>query len=79
MGARQPWARVAVVQVEAQSVNGDLGLSLAPCVSVEIRVVEGAGHFSFMNVPPPQTVEPLLEREAFLTKLASEMCLFVTS
>ncbi len=36
----------------------------------ELRVVEGAGHFSFMNVPPPQVVEPLADREGFLARLA---------
>lgn len=45
--------------------------------SVELRVVEGAGHFSFMNVPPPQAIEPLPDRDAFLAKLAAELNDFV--
>lgn len=44
---------------------------------VELRVVEGAGHFSFMNVPPPQTIEPLPDRNAFLANLAAELRDFV--
>jgi pimeloyl-ACP methyl ester carboxylesterase len=46
---------------------------------VEVRVVEGAGHFSFMNAPPPQTVDLLPNRDAFLSRLADEVCRFITS
>jgi hypothetical protein len=42
-----------------------------------VRRIQGAGHFSFMNVPPPNTVEPLAEREQFLARLTSEICGFV--
>ncbi len=44
---------------------------------VELRVVEGAGHFSFMNTLPPQTEDPLPEREAFLQCLAVEIRSFL--
>ena len=46
---------------------------------VEVHLVEGAGHFSFMNSPPPQTAEPLPDRDAFLAGLANQICRFVTS
>lgn len=46
-------------------------------VPVDLRIAEGAGHFSFMNIPPPQTTEPLPDREAFLANLAAEVCRFV--
>ncbi|MCX5743101.1 MAG: alpha/beta hydrolase [Proteobacteria bacterium] len=46
---------------------------------VEVRVVDGAGHFSFMNTPPPQMPEPLVDRDAFLASLASDVCSFVTA
>lgn len=46
-------------------------------VPVEVLIVEGAGHFSFMNAPPPQTVEPLPDRDAFLVGLANQICRFV--
>jgi hypothetical protein len=44
-----------------------------------LHVVDGADHFSFMNVRPPQTVEPLPDREAFLADLATEVTRFVRS
>ena len=47
-------------------------------LSVKVHVVEGAGHFSFMNVLPPETTDPLPEREAFLAGLATEVSRFVT-
>ncbi|MDT7801781.1 MAG: hypothetical protein QOI78_5214 [Actinomycetota bacterium] len=38
---------------------------------VDLRVVPGAGHFSFMNTPPPGTVEDEgFDRARFLTDLA---------
>ncbi len=45
----------------------------------DLRVVEGAGHFSFMDAPPPQTIEPLADRLNFLRDLADEVARFVTS
>lgn len=44
---------------------------------VDLRVTEGAGHFSFLNTLPPQVIDPLAEREAFLTHLTSEVCSYV--
>ena len=55
-----------------------LKLSLGARVPVELRIAEGAGHFSFMNLPPPHTTEPLPDREAFLAQLAGEVCRFVS-
>ena len=46
-------------------------------VPVDVHIVEGAGHFSFMNAPPPQTVEPLPDRDAFLARLGDQVCRFV--
>jgi pimeloyl-ACP methyl ester carboxylesterase len=51
--------------------------SLGGRVPVDLRIVEGAGHFSFMNSPPPQTTEPLADRSAFLAELTREVCAFV--
>lgn len=45
--------------------------------TVDIRVTEGAGHFSFMDLPPPQTTEPLPNKQAFLREYSSEVCKFV--
>lgn len=40
---------------------------------VEVRVTEGAGHFSFMDLPPPHSAEPLPDRQVFLDELAREV------
>jgi len=44
---------------------------------VEVRVVEGAGHFSFMDTLPPQVVDPMVDRGVFLSTLATELGRFV--
>lgn len=54
-------------------------LKEASSARVEVRIVDGAGHFSFMNAPPPQTAEPLTDRNAFLACLASDVCRFATA
>lgn len=51
--------------------------ALARRAPVEVRLVNGAGHFSFMNAPPPNTVETLPDREAFLAELSADVCRFV--
>ncbi len=45
---------------------------------VDLRVVEGAGHFSFMNTLPPQVEDSLPEREVFLERLKIEIRRFLT-
>jgi alpha-beta hydrolase superfamily lysophospholipase len=52
--------------------------SLENRVLVDLRVIDGAGHFSFMNTLPPQTIDPLPNREVFLADLAVAICQFVT-
>jgi hypothetical protein len=64
--ALTPPAKVAILRDEI----GDR----AP---VELRVIEGAGHFSFMHAPPPGTTEPLADRDAFLASLVAEIGDFV--
>ncbi len=45
---------------------------------VEVRVVPGAGHFSFMNTLPPEVPgEQEFDRAAFLDRLAEETAEFV--
>jgi predicted dienelactone hydrolase len=44
---------------------------------VDLQIVDGAGHFSFMNTLPPQTVDPLPNRETFLSDLATEIRRFI--
>ncbi len=52
--------------------------ALGARVPVELRVREGAGHFSFMHDPPPGTTEPLADRDAFLAEVTAAACRFVT-
>ena len=45
--------------------------------NVDVRISDGAGHFSFMDQPPPHIVEPLQNKQAFLQEHSSELCKFV--
>lgn len=51
--------------------------NLANKVPLDFRIVEGAGHFSFMNSLPPQVIDPMVNREEFLNKLAVETFQFL--
>jgi pimeloyl-ACP methyl ester carboxylesterase len=66
---------VVTPPVQAEFLKRALGAQ----VPVDVRIVEGAGHFSFLNTLPPQTTDPLPNREMFLANIASEVCRFVTS
>ncbi|MFZ5444497.1 MAG: alpha/beta hydrolase [Myxococcota bacterium] len=44
---------------------------------VDLRVADGAGHFSFMHVLPPQVVDPHPDRAGFLARLTAEVRRFV--
>jgi fermentation-respiration switch protein FrsA (DUF1100 family) len=46
---------------------------------VEVRIVADAGHFSFMNMPPPHAAQTLPHRDAILERLAEEVAGFITS
>jgi len=46
-------------------------------LAVDVRVTEGAGHFSCMDMGPPHTVESLPDKPAFLRELSDEVCKFV--
>ncbi len=47
--------------------------------SLDLHVIEGAGHFSFMNTLPPQIADPMPDRKEFLGKLAAEVGRFITA
>lgn len=49
---------------------------LSAQVSFDLHIVEGAGHFSFMNTLPPQTSDSMANREEFLSSLARDVCGF---
>lgn len=50
--------------------------ALAGRAEVDLRVTEEAGHFTFMDAPPPGTSEPHPDRPAFLAEVAREVSLF---
>jgi pimeloyl-ACP methyl ester carboxylesterase len=52
---------------------------LSPKCHFAFNIVEGAGHFSFMNELPPNIVDPMKDREVFLTNLGTEVCNFAMS
>ncbi|MFI0815950.1 alpha/beta hydrolase family protein [Streptomyces sp. NPDC021098] len=59
-------------------VEQAIHLKSAPA-QVDLRVVPGAGHFSFMNSPPPGTVEDQgFDRPRFLADLAQATMEFAT-
>jgi pimeloyl-ACP methyl ester carboxylesterase len=45
--------------------------------TVEVRVADGASHFSFVDQAPPQIVEPLQNKQTFLREHSREVCRFV--
>jgi pimeloyl-ACP methyl ester carboxylesterase len=47
---------------------------------VDLRIVPKAGHFSFMNTPPPGTTDDdAFDRDRFLTDLAQTTMEFATT
>lgn len=52
--------------------------ALAAQARVELRVVEGASHFSFMHALPPQVADALPNRAQFLSELTDHVCRFIT-
>jgi len=49
---------------------------LSSQVSIDLRTVEGAGHFSFMNTLPPQVNDSMVNRDEFLETLSLDVCRF---
>ncbi len=47
--------------------------------TVDVRITEGADHFSFMDERPPESAEVLADKQAFLQEHSSELCRFVMS
>ncbi len=45
--------------------------------SVDIRVTDGAGHFSFMDQIPPHATEPLNDKQSFLLEHSNDICKFL--
>ena len=53
--------------------------ALEPKSLVEVRLVEEAGHFTFMHDLPPHVADPYPDRDAFLASLTDDVCRFVVS
>ena len=51
--------------------------SLPKQASLNVHIIEGAGHFSFMNNLPPNIIDPMKNRDEFLAKLSLDVCKFV--
>ncbi len=51
--------------------------TLSASVTVDLRLVEEAGHFSFMDTPPPHAVETVADKAAFLRAFAGDVAQFV--
>lgn len=54
-----------------------LAQTMSAWQTVDVRIIDGAGHFSFMDQPPPNTIEPLKNKQAFLREYSREICHFV--
>ncbi|WP_154667994.1 alpha/beta hydrolase family protein [Pseudoduganella violaceinigra] len=54
-----------------------LAQALREQLPITLHVTDGAGHFSFMDLAPPHTVEPLPDKPAFLRQFSNEVCTFV--
>ena len=50
--------------------------ALAGRTTFALRIISGAGHFSFMHRPPPNVSDPLAERNRFLDMLANDLADF---
>lgn len=44
---------------------------------VNIHTINSAGHFSFMDKTPPNTIEPVHDKQTFLREYSSAICRFV--
>ena len=55
-----------------------LARTLRASQTVDVRVTAGAGHFSFMDQPPPHASEPLPNKAEFLREHALAVRQFLT-
>ena len=62
---------------QAQWLAQALADSRADIQPVDLRIASGAGHFSFMDMPPPHAVETLSAKKAFLEEYSRDVCKFL--
>ena len=53
--------------------------ALHPRLPIDLRIDDGASHFSFMHVPPPNVAETHPDRNAFLARLTADVVRFATT
>jgi predicted dienelactone hydrolase len=54
-----------------------LAQAISGSQSVDLRITDGAGHFSFMDLAPPNTIEPLVNKHAFIQQYSSYVSKFI--
>jgi len=54
-----------------------LAQAISSLQPVDLRITEGAGHFSFMDQAPPNTIEPLANKNAFIAQYSSGVSNFL--
>jgi pimeloyl-ACP methyl ester carboxylesterase len=74
----QIWAGSLDVIAPPQQINV-LKEGLPTSTSLDFHLIEGAGHFSFMNNLPPNITDPLKNREELFARLTTEIFRFVMS
>jgi hypothetical protein len=55
-----------------------LAQAISGSQSVELRITDGAGHFSFMDQAPPNKTEPLVNKHEFIQQYSSDVSKFIT-
>lgn len=56
---------------------GSLAQKIPNSQNLDVRITDGAGHFSFMDQIPPHEIEPLKDKQLFLREYSHEVCRFV--
>jgi len=56
-----------------------LAQAMSGSQTVDLRMTNGAGHFSFMDLAPPNTVELLANKLEFIQEYSSEVSRFIAS
>jgi fermentation-respiration switch protein FrsA (DUF1100 family) len=55
-----------------------LARAMSDWQNVDVHITDGAGHFSFMDMAPPNIVEPLSNKHEFLQNYSNAISKFVT-
>ena len=66
-------------RITPPGLGASLAAGLSGRIPVDLRHDPAAGHFTFMDTPPPGQAEPHPDRTAFLRELAAAMGTFLTA